>query len=166
MFAASIQGGGVLAKKQVSKRPRYNVSLIPHRRAYLWVWVLCAGPHFPLAFPSGGLAHATQNGLPQVSFVHGPQRWRQSWFYSALVIWNFGKVLQVKCFVQLIICHNFLTKLHCKETSATKTKQNKNPPTTDKTLQFCISTLFPTNHLHMFGLQSWGCLCQVIGSCS
>ena len=63
MFAASIQGEGVLAKEQVSKRPRYNAGLIPHRRTYLWVWVLRAGPRSPLAFLSGSWAHATQNGL-------------------------------------------------------------------------------------------------------
>ena len=53
MFAASIQGEEVL---QVSKQPRYNAGLIPHGRNYLWAWVLCARPHFPLAFPSGSWA--------------------------------------------------------------------------------------------------------------
>ena len=62
MFAASIQGEGVVAK-QASKQPRCNAGLIPHKGTYPWVWVLCAGPGFPLAFPSGSWAHVTQNGL-------------------------------------------------------------------------------------------------------
>ena len=63
MFAASIQGEGVLAKKEVLKWPRYNAGLIPHGRTYPWVWVLCAGPRAPLAFLSGSWARAMQNGL-------------------------------------------------------------------------------------------------------
>ena len=62
MFAASIQGES-FSKKQVSKRPRYNEGLTPHGRTYLWAWVLCAGPCFPLAFLSGSWAHATQDSL-------------------------------------------------------------------------------------------------------
>ena len=46
-----------------SKWPRYSTGLIPHGRTYPWVWVLCAGPHFPLAFLSGSWAHTTQNSL-------------------------------------------------------------------------------------------------------
>ena len=63
MFAASIQGEGVFTKKQFPKQPRYNAGLIPHERTYPWTWVLCAGPRFPLAFPSGSWAHAMKNGL-------------------------------------------------------------------------------------------------------
>ena len=52
MFAASIQDGGVLAKKQVSKQPRYNAGLISHGRANLWVWhSVCH--HEPMGFPMG-----------------------------------------------------------------------------------------------------------------
>ena len=65
MFAASIQGEGVLAKSK-SKRTRYNAGLIPHRRTYLWAWVLCAGPRSPLAVPSESWAHAMQN----LSLIH------------------------------------------------------------------------------------------------
>ena len=64
-FCESSTMGNRLSKeqKQVSKWPRYNADLIPHRRTDLWVWVLCVGPHSPQAFPSGRWAHATQNCL-------------------------------------------------------------------------------------------------------
>ena len=42
-------------RKQVSKQPRYNAGLIPHGRTYPWAWVLCVGPHSPLA-------HTMRNG--------------------------------------------------------------------------------------------------------
>ena len=64
MFAASNQGEGVLAKsKSQSSLGTINTGLIPHGRTYLWTWVLCVGPRFPLAFPSGSWAHAMQNSL-------------------------------------------------------------------------------------------------------
>ena len=69
MFAASIQGEGVLAKSKLQSGFRYNAGLIPHGRTYPWMWVLCAGPHSPLAFLSGSWAHATQNGLLISSLV-------------------------------------------------------------------------------------------------
>ena len=54
-FAISIEGEAVLAKASL-----FNAGLISHGRTYPWVWVLCAGPHSPLAFLSGSWAHATQ----------------------------------------------------------------------------------------------------------
>ena len=65
MFAASSQGEGVLAKSKSQSGLGIVAGLSPHRRAYLWVWILCAGPCFPLAFPSGSWAHTTQNGFLQ-----------------------------------------------------------------------------------------------------
>ena len=77
MFAASIQGEqkASFSKKQVSKRPRYNAGLIPHGRTYPWVWVLCAGPHSPLAFLSESWAYAMQNSLLHRACPQLPRKW-------------------------------------------------------------------------------------------
>ena len=83
MFAASIQGES-FSKKQVSKRPRYNEGLTPHGRTYLWAWVLCAGPCFPLAFLSGSWAHATQNSLLYLPLTPTPTPAKR---YQTLWLW-------------------------------------------------------------------------------
>ena len=65
MYVCSLNSSwGSFSKKQVSKWPRYNAGLILHGRTFPWVWVLCAGPHFPLASVSGPLpCHAEQSPI-------------------------------------------------------------------------------------------------------
>lgn len=58
---------------------------------------------------------------------------------------KFGKILQEECIVQLIYCHNFVTKLYRKIKSLCYKNKTKTSSMTEKTLQFCTSALLPSN---------------------
>lgn len=72
------------------------------------------------------------DGYPSVHRLQSDQKsWHNitktlletSWLYSALAIWKLWQGITGRMHCQLIYCHNFLIKWHCKEAFAIKRKE-------------------------------------------